>query len=48
MLGLAADLGRSTATEVATVAASELGWDERLKAQQLRALEAYNARLTVT
>lgn len=48
MLGLAADLGRSAAAAVAAVAASELGWDERLKAQQLRALDAYNARLTVT
>lgn len=47
MLGLAADLGRSKAAAVAGIAASELEWDEKEKARQLEALEAYNARLSV-
>lgn len=45
MVGLAPDLGRSAAVEVAEVAAKELGWSEAGKQQQLSALRAYNRKL---
>ncbi len=48
MLGLSPDLGQSYATAVARIAAAELGWNEHETAQELAALDTYNARLTVT
>jgi glycerol-3-phosphate dehydrogenase len=46
MLGLAPDLGRSSAVGVAAVAARELAWSEAETEQELSALRAYNERLT--
>ncbi len=45
MVGLDADQGRSVQSRIAAVAAVEAGWDGRRQSEELRNLDAWNARL---